>query len=249
MKALLAVLSGFIMVLSLLGAKATEMTQRTPAQDSSRREAERLWEQAIAAKGGRARLYAVRNMVVSWRGNKHVDFYVFPNKLWRWMDDRPSPIGLAVEMHNLERNLAYLTYPDDPESPRRIDTERGRGALRNAQIYYLLETQWMKPVPVGVTSGRVEWRAVDVVQTVVDGTRVDFYLDRESHLPLKISFGTYYVTFSDYREVDDIQMPRRVSYMGSGWILTNYQLNVAYDEAIFERPPSIEAGPEAWRRR
>ncbi|MER3453502.1 MAG: hypothetical protein C4344_07780 [Acidimicrobiia bacterium] len=96
---------------------------------------------------------------------------------------------------------------------------------------------------------------MDIVQTVVDGERVDFYLDRESHLPLKISFpaaderGTYYVTFSDYREVDGIQMPRRVSYMGGGWILTNYQLNVAYDEAIFERPPSIEAGPEAWHRR
>lgn len=31
----------------------------------SQTEAERIWEQAITAKGGRDRLYAVRNMVIS----------------------------------------------------------------------------------------------------------------------------------------------------------------------------------------
>src|ERR1051326_9602190 len=35
------------------------------AQDSEKQRAQQLWEQAIAAKGGRGRLYAVRNIVIS----------------------------------------------------------------------------------------------------------------------------------------------------------------------------------------
>jgi hypothetical protein len=37
--------------------------------------------------------------------------------------------------------------------------------------------------------------------------------------------------------------------MGDADIPTSIQLDVEYDERIFERPPSIEAGPEAWRAR
>jgi hypothetical protein len=94
---------------------------------------------------------------------------------------------------------------------------------------------------------------VNVVKTLVDGKQVDYYLDRESHLPLKVAFpaaddrGTYYVAFSDYKAVDGIQMPQRVSYLGSDWLSTSYQLNVTYNEQIFERPPTIEAGPQAWK--
>jgi hypothetical protein len=198
----------------------------------------------------------VRNMVVTHRGNLQVDFYAFPNKLWRWMDDRETSIGLAVEMHNLEKELAYLTYPDDPKSPRSLEPS-GRGSipLRRAQLYYLLETQWLKPVPIGTAKGEVGSRKVDVLQTLVNDNRVDFYFDQVTHLPLKISFpkgdspGNYYVTFSDYISVKDIQMPKRVSFMGTGKLLTNFQLNVDYDEMLFERPPSIQAGNEDWKKK
>lgn len=159
-------------------------------------------------------------------------------------------------MHNLEKDLSYLSYPHDPESPRRLG-KSGLGSvpLRDAQLYFLLETQWVKPTLVGVTGGKVGRRKADVVQALVDGARVDFHLGRETHLPLRVSFpwpdprGTYYVDFSDYAPVDGIQMPRRVSYVGGGSLPTRFQLNVAYDEAVFERPPSIESGPEAWRRK
>jgi hypothetical protein len=124
-------------------------------------------------------------------------------------------------------------------------------------LYYLLETQWVKPVPIGVTSGgRVGRRTVDIVQTLVDGKRVDFYLDRESHLPLKVAFvnerdgrSYYWIMFSDYAPVKGIQMPQRTNGMGDADIPTSIQLDVGYDESIFERPPSIEAGAEAWRAR
>jgi hypothetical protein len=121
-------------------------------------------------------------------------------------------------MYNLERNLAYLTYADDPESPRKLGSdalESARANIIKAQLYFLLETQWVKPVPIGVTSGgRVGRRTVDIVQTLVDGKRVDFYLDRESHLPLKVAFinerdgrSYYWIMFSDYAPVNGIQMP------------------------------------------
>jgi hypothetical protein len=228
--------------------------QGTPGQASSAQEARRLWELALAAKGGRERLRSVRNMLVMSRGTGHVDLYAFPGKVWMWMDDRPSPLGVSVEMHNLEKDLSYLSYPNDPESPRRLG-KSGQGSvpLRDAQLYFLLETQWLKPTLVGVTGGNVGRRKADVVQTLVNGARVEFYLDRETHLPLRVSFpaadprGTYYVDFSDYAPVDGIQMPRQVSYMGSDPLPTRLQFNVAYDEAVFERPPTVAAGPEAWR--
>ena len=79
-------------------------------QDETR-EAERIWEQAIEAKGGRERLYAVRNAVVSSKGiyrtsrgkdNKirQEEFYVFPDMFWAWSDYRPDVFGLRVEMVN-----------------------------------------------------------------------------------------------------------------------------------------------------
>lgn len=256
MKALSAMTCALLIGIFLLGLHTVSKTRSTQRQAGTQEEARQLWEQAMTAKGGRARLCAVRNMVVTHRGNKDVALYVFPNKIWQWTDDRETPIGLAVMMVNMDANLGYVTRSDDPQSPIKMD-ERWRRSmtyfLLYAQLYYLLETQWVKPVPVGVTSGRAGRRTVDVVQTLIDGTRVDFYLDRASHLPLKVAFpaaderGTYYVTFSAYADVAGIQMPQRVSFMGSGNLPTTYQLNVAYDEGIFARPPTIAAGAEAWR--
>jgi hypothetical protein len=259
MKAIFAIVCcGLIAVVSLIGEGKMVKREDSPPKASSQQEARWLWEQAIAAKGGREQLRTVRNLVVTHRGDKAVSLYVFPYKLWQWNDDRETPIGLAVTMLNLQRDLGFETRSQDAQSPMRMDQrwrESTAVSLQDAQLYYLMETEWMKPAPIGVTSGQVGSRRADVVQTTVNGKRVDFYFDQESHLPLKVAFpvtnpaGTYYVTFSDYANVNGIKMPRRVRFLDSGNLPTNFEINVTYDESIFERPPRIEAGPEAWRRR
>src|SRR5882672_4404653 len=46
-----------------------------PSQESAQQTARRIWEQAIAAKGGRERLYAVQNLVISTVGKLHDKFW------------------------------------------------------------------------------------------------------------------------------------------------------------------------------
>jgi hypothetical protein len=239
-------------------------------EQSHREEAERLWEQAIAAKGGRERLRSIDNLQLSirekqWWGLERKPYiietlYVFPGKSWDWADQRGTIFGLVIEMHNYERDI-HWGYSDRGKgsslAPIREGFRGGMSAFVSFQLNYLMETRWVKPVPVSVERGKVGGREVDIVHTVVKEypkgeERVSFALDRKTHLPRQViyhtsTFGREYsggVPLSDYAEINGIQMPTRVyGYK------TSYQFNVEYDERVFERPPSVEAGVDAWKKR
>ncbi|MEK6283101.1 MAG: hypothetical protein AABN95_22315 [Acidobacteriota bacterium] len=125
------------------------------------------------------------------------------------------------------------------------------------QLNYLMETRWVRPTPLSVQKGKVGGRDVDIVQTTVHEypkgpDRVAFALDRKTHLPLQVIYyavvrGEEYsggLRLSDYAEVNGIQMPGKV-----GRLKTSYQINVEYDESVFEQPPSFSAGIEAWKKK
>lgn len=230
----------------------------------------RVWEQAIAAKGGRNRLHAIRNMVISSHGRykayllkenqfRQETLYLFPDKYWAWDDYRPDIFGLRVSMYNLETNMKYVISDGEPTClPEPItDKERGvqRKILERVQLIFLLETQWVKPSLVKASVGNVGGRLVDIVQAEIGERRVDFAIDRETHLPIRVSFysvdrGETYVEnvdLSDYVEVEGIKMPRVVKSEGSAAVRVSYQFNVKYNEEIFNKPPSLKAGPEVWR--
>ena len=262
-----------ILSLALFASAPSAQTQGPKPQTSTDRDASAVWELAIEAKGGRSRLYAASNILESYIDKTNVGLYVFPSKLWRWTDDRPTPLGVSVEMQNLGQGLSYKVEEDTAGNPRNLGENSAREVLWPVyyiQLYYLLETQWIKPLPVNLYSGSIGRRPVDIVQTIVQfqkaprandrGDRVDFHLDKQSHLPLEVAFpsddsvgtnygrGTYYVTFADYADVNGIQMPRRVGYLAKKPDTSaSVQVNVEYNPGIFERPPSIKAGPDAWR--
>lgn len=82
---------------------------------------------------------------------------------------------------------------------------------------------------------------------------IDFSLDRETHLPVKVSYsrmksgeeGSWTeITLSEYVDVNGIKVPSKTD---TDRIVV--RLNVDYDEELFSKPPSIAAGPEAWRVR
>ena len=60
--------------------------------------------------------------------------------------------------------------------------------------------------------------------------------------------GGLWQEFCDYRDVGGIQMPSK-ERMNPKYPMypIAFQFNVEYDPEIFERPPSVEAGPDAWR--
>ena len=249
----------------VLCAQIAVATEQTKPQEESKQKAEALWEQAIVAKGGRERLYQVNSLVISYQETAR-DFlgivvhrglverlYVFPDKSWSWDDGLPPLFHLTVSMSNLERNIACTMYAGD-SSPKCTEPKdwasffnQGEG-LGRAQYLYLLETKWVKPVPISVTKGSIGLKTVDVLQTRADGRIVDYYLDRKTHLPQRVvtffESGRVWETydFSDYMNVNGIKMP---SVQQKGKI--NFQINPAYNESIFTHPPSIEAGSKAWR--
>src|SRR6185369_389422 len=264
----------FIGMLLFFLAARVDLLAKSPdhigAQDD-RESAERLWEQAIAAKGGRERLYSINNLQLSinekqWAGLRRASFiiealYVFPEKYWEWSDQRPMIFGLTITMENWEQGIhwGYIQRGKDKGSLGQVqEGYLGRMSyMINRQLDYLMETRWVKPIPVSVERGKVGGHPVDIIHTVIKefpqgAERISFVLDRKSHLALQviyhtITFGQEYsggLRLSDYTEVNGIQMPTKVD-----GFKTSYQFNVEYDQRVFEQPPSPEAGLAAWKKR
>jgi hypothetical protein len=232
------------------------------AQDSRR--AEELWEQAVAAKGGREQLYKVNSLLISYRDTvrnflgvvvHRGDFealHVFPDRTWTWDGALPPPFTLSVSSLDVSRNRRCRISEGAPtptcgaaEHPA-LPADEG---LVQVQYLYLLETRWVKPTPVGVTEERIGLKKVDVLHARFREKRIDYFLDRKTHLPLRVSVfhgrserATLSYNFSEYAIIGGVMMPGKQM---SGHI--NFQINPPYDESVFTRPPSLEAGPHAWR--
>ena len=130
------------------------------------------------------------------------------------------------------------------------------GSLLYSLLPYLPETKWLQPVPVAVTTGKIGFRKIEIVQTTVNGQRVDFAFDQKSHLPLRI---TYYgagkdesyntmIQLSDYSEVNGIKVPRVLKYEDGSVYKEDVQFNVAYAPDVFTKPPSPTLGSKAWMK-
>ena len=262
----------FLTLLVVMRADVPAGQTKPIAPESSREEAERLWEQAIAAKGGRARLHSISNLQLSvrdrqWWGFRRVPYdiealYVFPGKSWEWNDQTGTIFGFIIRMRNYEQNI-HFAYLDNGKEGSVAPTKDqaiykgGMSAIINAQLNYLMETRWVKPIPMSVVRGKVGGHAVDIVRTVVreypkGEENVSFALDRKTHLPRQVIYhkaisGREYsggVPLSDYIAINGVQMPGKV-----GSDRTTYQFNVDYNQQVFELAPSRKAGIDAWKNK
>jgi hypothetical protein len=245
--------------------------QSTERKEGTQQEARWLWEQAIAAKGGREKLH-VKNIVISSRAEytthqgkrnpwSQEEVFVFPDKQWHWNDMRPDVFGLRIEMRDYGAKTAYVSTPDLPEMEIRhlaTDYRWEETPLLKIQLLYFLETRWVTPVPIAVHQSKVNGQTVDIVQTQVFGQRVDFALHTLTHLPVRISYYNRSITgrgpftisnvdVSEYVEVDGIKVPQKAAPENGSAFSDKIQINVDYNEQIFLKPTTIEAGPEAWR--
>ena len=104
-----------------------------------------------------------------------------------------------------------------------------------------METAYVRPEPVRLTRGRLDRVEVDIVETRVNGDRVEFSLDRRSHLPVRVLIQEQRLRLpriyrlGDYHAVEGIQMPGNVSDGDDSRVKspTTYRFNVEYDESIF----------------
>jgi hypothetical protein len=267
-----------LMIGSICPTAFSQNTKPTTSPDDNRQEAERLWELAIAAKGGRERLYSVKNLQVSIREKVRYlirrlpfieeDLYVFPGKSWEWNDQRPAIFGFGVDIYNHDQDIRFWyidhgkggSYGKDSAS----DSIYGNGSLihlYDIQLRYFMETKWVRPIPVSVQKGKVGRKSVDVVQTIVKGyptrdgkneKRIAFALDQKTHLPLQVIYKT--VTFGQ-EYTGAVPLSDYVDINGIQMpskeygLKTTYQFNVDYDEQIFLREPNIAAGILQWMKK
>jgi hypothetical protein len=238
-------------------------------REDSKQRAQQIWDQAVAAKGGRARLYGIRNIVVSSKAKythqrksypiNQEQLIVFPGKSWHWNDLRPDVFGLRVEMFNYETNMHYIVSPDDPHPVPEQIRGRKRGPeelFLYAQVLNLFETKWFKPTLNDATTETVGGHEADVVQSRVLERRIDFIFDRQFHLLIRARI--YHIRnnkevlddcidLTDYADVSGINVAQTIKYDDGMEYRQTLQLNVEFDPEVFLRPTSIEAGPGAWR--
>ena len=232
-------------------------------QESQRaRDAKALWEQAIIAKGGRDQLYSVNSLVLSYRQTVRnflgiavhrgivERLYVFPDKSWGWDDGLPPPFPLSIQSVDLEQNVRCHVYAGTTPMCRiatQTDPRSEDEGILQAQYVYLMETRWVRPIPLDVTKSESKF---DLLHTRLGDKRIDYFLDRKTHLPVRVAvfYGssgkpTLTIELSEYRRVGAIQMPGKQKRA-----TISFQINPPYDESIFTRLPSNTAGPHAWQR-
>ena len=262
--------------------------------DTDRERAETLWEEAIRAKGGRQRLHAIESFVISstidyhlitpafgtYVSPGHADsesererLYAMPGKAWLWEYTPQFHVSLEATVMNMERNLCMVTLA--PIGPMRsvpglsfcVPTLWTQRLIQDPALY-LMETRWVRPKPVRTRTEGKGKKQQDVIEAEVGQLRLDFYLDRKTHLPAKVvteeSPGEprlprrmdLMVTFEDYAEVDGIQMPRRLireplltEVVRRDTERAKYRFNVAYDEKIFTHPIPKNAKSKDWEQK
>ena len=167
----------------------------------------------------------------------------------------------AVRTADLSAGIGYFGYPKN--DIRKTSDFRGeKDALKDTQLVYLNETKWLKPKPVRVLLDKKIPTNVEAIETDLDGERVDFWVDRENHLPVKIiqyrvfEFGvglkpSYTWDLSDYQRMNGIQIPYQISTSmlsdPPSTIRSLPILNPKLREDLFTSPPRFEDGPDAWK--
>jgi len=256
--ALCAVWIGAILVLW----QPRSVTAYATAQ-RNREQAQKLWDDAINAKGGRDRLYAVSSLLIWYEETSrnflgiavhrgHVErLFVFPVKLWSWDDGLPPPFHLSVDVMDLDRDFGCRVH-DDLKPPmcgnaRKLGSREG---IDEAQYLYLMETRWIKPIPISVRKDRIGLKTVDVLETQLEDKRILYFLNRKTHLPQRVTVfsgnserARLSLDLSEYLSISGIQMPGKQK---RGRI--NFLLNPQYDESVFTRPRRFRPGQKHGRR-
>lgn len=251
--------------LMLMSMSASVLAFGDDKQAEQEQKARKLWEAAVAAKGGRERLHVVRSLYIAAEaksGSRNYDLYVFPDRSFQY-SYWAAYERTDVDVFNGRRNVTWWQEGSDPAQVLK-DNESAVDHMKRDQMLFLLVTKWLDPKPLRTRKEWIGLKRVDVVETDVGGWRVDYYLDPKTYLPVRVMFGLSYlerakgkinrvVDMSDYAAVAGIMMPQKLTYSFTDGPeksvqQAKYEINVEYDEQIFERPPTPRMSPDSWRR-
>lgn len=228
-------------------------------EEKSLKEAQRLWEMAINAKGGRDNLHKVNSLAVSYEINKgyeSTELYVFPSKHWSWIDVRPSILGVMLIVINYDKPISYTIFGHNP-----LDTHEDHSPgysldyfIKDPQLLYFLETKWYKPELIKGYESKALSEATDAVEVKTPRFTAIIHLSKKTHLPILISYLSTIkkepftnLELLDYREVAGVLLPHAVKDNNAKKIQRKLEINPYYNPAVFEQPPSFEKGANQWR--
>lgn len=259
----------------LLIVVGTPGQTREHVQRDERRSAVMLWADAVAAKGGRARLAAIHSFAIREKtvyrkptlpematGKDSQIVCKLPNGWWEFLDYRPGKMGYSVRVVDAKTGEGWAGHGGPATPLMRPDTFTPY-RVRVLQAVYFLETQWIRPEPVRASRLLLGAKPVDRVETIVDGDSIVYYLDAATRLPVRVEATrrslkpprpglsdemTFVYDLASYHDVDGIQVPARVS-AGAETAEVHLEINPEYDPSIFSMPPSPGSTIESWRKR
>lgn len=254
----------FFFVLALSTAVGAQTKDEATSSDQSSERARRLWEEAVAAKGGRERLRNVSSLFVKSEldgGDRGYTLYVFPDYSFDYGYIAKKEIA-DIQIVNAKRGITWWQTNGHPAHQLKYDANDLYRSLL-PQFLYLLVTRDIDPTPLRSRKGRVGLRRADVVEADASGWRVDYYLDPDTHLPIKLVLPRspkgrdegemdYVISLEDYADVGGLMMPRRATHSFTfgheKWEeRLTFEINPNFDKGIFEKPPTARMGAEAWR--
>ncbi|MBS1787314.1 MAG: hypothetical protein JST85_06320 [Acidobacteria bacterium] len=230
-----------------------------------KQQAQAIWEQVIAAKGGRENLYRVNCFarLDTTGGDRSSDLYVFPDKFFRYTGTSHPEFGTMSQMFNFESNTGYTVWGafDPPRVNKKFPIDGQLRSYFRSVFVYLLETKWLKVEPLRPIKGKIGQQEVDGVEVFLpgfypadSGTIYKVYLDAKTRLPLRfvdrmVAYDAESsVDYRNYKEMKGVMMQTEVN-SGHGWNPCPVEVNPDYDPQVFERIPDIKAGPYQWRKK
>ena len=250
-------------VVAILLAAGLQSSVSTPSADVA--DVSRVWDAAVAAKGGRARLGAIRNMVLSSQSARRRMLKTTtviretliepPGRVWAFVDSRPSKIGFYVELVDVQRGYHQIRWDTGTLKPADVPDTFWRDSIQDLQLTMWLETQSARPNLRATRRARWGGHSVALVDADLGGRRLSFWFDGTTMMLLRYIAGAGSSSqkereFSDYAMVEGIWLPRRITNRERGlvWHETiSYEVNVDYASGLFDEPPSLARGPKGWR--
>ncbi len=238
------------------------------AQDRPPKTAQSVWDQGVAAKGGREALRAVRTFVVRESavyedaqpyasGLKRTVVCQPPNGWWEFEDYRPGRFGFSAHVADLETGAEWFSQGVKATLRMKLKDSIVPYWMKEVQLVYFLETAALHPTPIRL----VEGSDADAVEVDAGGLPAVVHFDRTTHLPMRIEMTRsvqlppgrvtstkYLYSVSSYRDVSGLKLPSRMRIDSSSPRDVDFQVNVDIDPALFRTPPTNVTSPDAWRK-
>jgi hypothetical protein len=221
--------------------------------------AQSAWDGLIVAKGGRLKLHAVENYLMTTFADEKssdpsiVSLFVLSGRVW----------DASYEIDGKRIAQRCDSVLDQQElvlaSGQRIREPGGCGdSISYYPAVYLLETRYGSPTPISVTRQRSKKGVTDVLQTSFHGRRIDYYYEPEEMLVREVityfedSRVDQHFILDKYVKVDGVQMPTQVGMdlfrRPKRAARVEFQLNVDFAPELFTEP-LVLTGFDGWKRK